>query len=541
MRVSILKPKNYDEFEDKIVDVFKFMSLTDKYHLVGASSLKTSLYATDFDLYETYKGQNVNEKEKLEYIAKTFKDKFKQAEKNPFTYIIDFKAGVDDCYDEETQRNKYILRWSKNDMKNGYKIMGDGRKKYLEECLLDKRSLVKMDLVAYINGVFEEFSEIYLIEINGKKNHDPLSRIELYNSIKKDFEKYVKSKNYFKALRRYYSMLRVMGDKKDYLKILQLANFFNSQIGLVYKCKGELETLLSVIETKFKEAPITQLRNTLQIIKQQLSSISMIDLSKDLPKIFDTITLERTIKAKDIKELISYLDKILLANTPVKRFLSLNMLKSIQSEHTKLKGGKLPIHQVQAFLKASYQKEAPEKIDDYLLDKDLSNDDVKTYYNPQTKEAAVVHKGTQGTLDWGNNAVFGLGGVEGYKLTPRYRNAERIQKEAESKYGAKNVSTLGHSQAGLLAELLGRNSKEIITYNKATNPFGLRVTNKNQTDIRTTGDVVSAAQYLNPFNWFKKPYADNAKNITIKSNATGVEAHNMEQLSLLDPNMMVGE
>jgi hypothetical protein len=539
MKVSIFKPKNYDEFEDKIVDIFKFMSLTDKYHLVGASSLKTSLYATDFDLYETYKGENVNEKEKLEYIAKMFKDKFIQAEKNPFTYIIDFKAGVDDNYDEETQRDKYILRWSKNDMKNGYKIMGDGRKKWLEECLLDKRSIVKMDLVVYINGVFEEFSEIYLIEINGKKNHDPLSKIELYNSIKKDFEKYVKSKNYFKALRRYYSMLRVMGDKKDYLKILQLANFFNSQIGLVYKCKGELETLLNVIETKFKKAPITQLRNTLQIIKQQLSSISMIQLTRDLPKIIDTITV--SVHSKDIKELISYLDKVLLANTPVHRFLSKDILKSIQTSHQKLNGGKLPIHQVQSFLKASYQKEAPENIDGYVLDKDLSDDDVKTYYNSITGHAVVAHKGTQGNADWGNNAVFGLGGVQAYKLTPRYRNAERIQKEAEMKYGAKNVSTLGHSQAGLLAELVGRDSKEIITYNKATNPFGLRLTNKNQTDIRASNDPVSAAQYLNPFNWFKKPYADKAKNITINTKATGAEAHNLEQFSLLDPNMMVGE
>jgi hypothetical protein len=55
-------------------------------------------------------------------------------------------------------------------------------------------------------------------------------------------------------------------------------------------------------------------------------------------------------------------------------------------------------------------------------------------------------------------------------MTSRYRDAERVRKKAEKKCGHKSISTIGHSQGGLQAELLGKNSKETITLDKATRP-----------------------------------------------------------------------
>jgi len=203
-------------------------------------------------------------------------------------------------------------------------------------------------------------------------------------------------------------------------------------------------------------------------------------------------------------------------------------------------GGKLSVENIQALLKASYQANAPDDVNGFRLDPELSNADVKTYYNPSTGQAVVSHKGTQGTADWGNNLVFGVGGEKAYKLTPRYQNSERIQKQAEAKYGSKNVSTIGHSQGGLLAQMVGKNSKEIITYNKASSPFGSSATPSNQYDIRTTGDVVSGAQFLNPKNWFGFASGKKGNEITIPSKATGVEAHDLEQFKYLDSNQMIG-
>jgi hypothetical protein len=208
----------------------------------------------------------------------------------------------------------------------------------------------------------------------------------------------------------------------------------------------------------------------------------------------------------------------------------------------KLKGGKLSVNNIKLFLQASYMKQPDQNINGYILDPSLSNDYVKTYYNPSQNHAVVIHRGTEGTLsDWSNNLIYGIGGKNAYKNTQRYKISKQIEDEAIKKYGIHNVSTLGHSQGALLSELVAPpNSKEIITYNKASNPFGISTTHKNQYDIRTTYDPVSGAQYLNPLNWFKSPFRKHNQ-ITIQSKATGVAAHDINELNKLDPNQMIGQ
>jgi len=61
-----------------------------------------------------------------------------------------------------------------------------------------------------------------------------------------------------------------------------------------------------------------------------------------------------------------------------------------------------------------------------------------------------------GVLDWSNNAMYGLVGDVGYKLTPRYKEALKVQQNAEKKYGAKNITTIGHSQGGLQVQIIRR-------------------------------------------------------------------------------------
>jgi hypothetical protein len=212
-----------------------------------------------------------------------------------------------------------------------------------------------------------------------------------------------------------------------------------------------------------------------------------------------------------------------------------------------LNGGSLSVSDTYELLKQSYEKTPKEFVGGFQLNKDLSNEYVKTYVNPSTGQCVVVHRGSEGGADWANNAIYGLTGIAGYKQTARYKTAEKIQKEAERLYGAKNVTTLGHSQAGLLAELVGKDSKEIITYNKASSPFntgltsGYTPTASNQVDIRASNDPVSFAEYLNPTSWLKKSVYDKGQKISIPSNTSNpVGAHSLEQLLNLDTNRMIG-
>jgi len=151
-------------------------------------------------------------------------------------------------------------------------------------------------------------------------------------------------------------------------------------------------------------------------------------------------------------------------------------------------GGALSAKDLKDLLGASYDPKK-DKVNDFEMDREISSKTSKVYYNPTTGQAVVAHMGTQGLLDWGNNAVYALGGKKAYKKTHRYKEAKRVQHRAEAKYGASNVSTIGHSQGGLQAEMLGKNSKETITLNKATRPFANKRSG-NQYDIRTSGDIV---------------------------------------------------
>ena len=197
-----------------------------------------------------------------------------------------------------------------------------------------------------------------------------------------------------------------------------------------------------------------------------------------------------------------------------------------------VRGGALKASDLRKLLASSYSG-AP--VDNWSMEKDMSTKNSKVYRNPSTGQVVVAHKGTQGTTDWGNNLIYALTGEMGYKQTPRFKEAQMVQKAAENAFGRDMVSTIGHSQGGLQAQMLGGDSKEIITVNKATRP-GEVVTGsskkKNQTDIRTKIDPVSA---------FRSPFASKKKSITLDANtANPVEAHSYEALGQLGDEM-IGE
>ena len=190
-----------------------------------------------------------------------------------------------------------------------------------------------------------------------------------------------------------------------------------------------------------------------------------------------------------------------------------------------LSGGSLSINHIKRMLKASYQ-DAPENIDNFILDKDLSGKYGVVYYNPLTGQAVVSHRGTKEAIDWTNNLMYAVGQ---YKWTPRYQEGLRLQRLAEKKYNAKNISTIGHSQGAILARELGQNTKEIITLNpayKGEKPL------KNEYNIRSSRDVVSSGL------WGTKRSHDlviPAKGINL------LGEHMIDILDRVDGNKMIGK
>jgi hypothetical protein len=173
-----------------------------------------------------------------------------------------------------------------------------------------------------------------------------------------------------------------------------------------------------------------------------------------------------------------------------------------------------------------FDKKAPEmKIDTYNYDPELSNIYGTVYHDPNTGHAVLTHRGTKGTYDWINNLAYATGT---YKYTDRYKQGQKLQNATENKYGAKNVSTLGHSQGSVLARELGKNSKEIINLNPAyvgEKPL------PNEYNIRSSGDVVSIGLHGTNRKHDKLIPAASLNPIT---------EHKVDILNRLDQNQMIG-
>ena len=154
-----------------------------------------------------------------------------------------------------------------------------------------------------------------------------------------------------------------------------------------------------------------------------------------------------------------------------------------------MRGGKISSEDLSELVKQTYSKTPKKQIGDFVLDEELTTDEQKIYHNPKTGKAWISHRGTEGTVkDWSNNLQYALGN---YESTDRYKRGKAVQEKTESKYGKKNISTVGHSQGAVLSRKLGKDTNEIINVNPAS--LG-EAESKNTTTVRSKKDVVSIAK-----------------------------------------------
>ena len=230
---------NEKQYNNNIKKIVKLMSMESKVNIVGSAKIKRNIYYSDYDSFETVKGKNEN------MIYNHFKSVFEIIKNSENTIITDFKLG-------ENAKGE-PLRWTYEEIKrrenNGISF----------EDALKQKSIIKMDIVTLLNGRFIEISEVYNIFIDGESNSD-YSKDNIRKELINDMNEQIKEGNFMKALKRKYSLLNL--DNKDKAVREKLIDYFNSPIGLLNRCKSDLETMLLVIESpKFY---IDEIRNSLQ-------------------------------------------------------------------------------------------------------------------------------------------------------------------------------------------------------------------------------------------------------------------------------------
>ena len=183
--------------DNNIIDVFHLISYhRDNPIIMGSNKYKNMRYPSDFDLFEIIH-EGKNKEEFIKECIHVFQQIITNIEAEDDLYFIEFKT-------EDKNNNK--IRWKPKHIKNGHMK----NKIVLYDVIADAiNQLIKIDIVYYHNGLFTEFSNIFNITKNG---HD-LDKDELLNSITTDMETLAKEGNYFKALKRAFSIAQIQNDK----------------------------------------------------------------------------------------------------------------------------------------------------------------------------------------------------------------------------------------------------------------------------------------------------------------------------------------
>lgn len=140
-------------------------------------------------------------------------------------------------------------------------------------------------------------------------------------------------------------------------------------------------------------------------------------------------------------------------------------------------------------LKASYgDKHSLEKLakHNYVIDKDLSNDNEQVFYNNKKKKLLYTVAGTHNIRDVGTDIWLAAGHL---KDTNRYKEAGDTLEKAKKKYNPLDTTVAGHSLGATIAGYIG-NKKDKIYSLDAGYTIGQK-TRPNNEAYRTSGDAVS--------------------------------------------------
>lgn len=324
----IANKKFQDNYSLPTLEVLDAMSMTGMktMKIEGSSSIRSQLYAGDFDGSEIVKAKSVED------VAERLRTIVKKLRSTPNTAIGDIKIGeipewnvfrpsarvedgkildfnikesqskvdalreakvitsqeakdynelLDDAKDEwgflhaKKSIRHHILRWTPREILEGAKfIRGDGVMK-LEDAIASG-GMIKVDATANIHDRFVEFSVIYNIDVNGKRI--TLTPPPIVSSLLEDMLYYEKT-NPFKALKRLFSLAKHF---KEYSVLEKLVPVLNGDLGRLYQIVGDLKILASLLENRTRPTKqVQQIRLEIDEVRQRLGNIYQL---KDLLK-----------------------------------------------------------------------------------------------------------------------------------------------------------------------------------------------------------------------------------------------------------------
>ena len=110
--------------------------------------------------------------------------------------------------------------------------------KDLKASLFRKVDFVKIDYITHYNNIFKELTIIYMFDYVRPSKDDRIIQIT------EDYKDLIHDGNYYKALKRLFSIYKL---KRNYKKLVELTKFFN-ETGEKYEIVSNLKTILLLLQ-----------------------------------------------------------------------------------------------------------------------------------------------------------------------------------------------------------------------------------------------------------------------------------------------------
>ena len=213
-------------------------------------------------------------------------------------------------------RDKWLLRWSYNEIMDGYKILiGDLKMPLI--VAINQPTMTKIDIWTNLRGRFIEVTNVYSLYYEDKKGNRELLNftnniINLQEDLKKEVAKYAFSKKYFKPFKMVKRMWSISRMTKDLNLTNFLTTFMQSDIGRLSQITSDLETIVSVLEN-VKNPPISSILTEIDNMKERFSNIYEIDInSENAYHIFDSILRnKKKVNKKNLNKIIILIEGLI--------------------------------------------------------------------------------------------------------------------------------------------------------------------------------------------------------------------------------------
>ena len=307
MSINIKKKPYPYGFTQDTIDIIDMITISKgnpkSFVIQGSAGLTSQLYFADYDLLETITEDIFKNIESYDdYIDKCVKrlqNIIKTLLAKRLVYIGDIKAGEIPKWNVSTlseltnlhsnniitdvelenasnelkckvcfrSRRFGVIRWTPADILKGFIILRDGSKFTLKDAIKSKSGLTKLDVIAYVDNKFTEFSIIYRFTYKDNDISDSFKHMLLSFHTTTEIS-YLEQK-YFKVIKRLFSIAK---QNHNTTTLTLLTSILNSELGRIYTVISDINTIIYILEN-VKYIPSKRIDYEIQEFKPRLSNI----------------------------------------------------------------------------------------------------------------------------------------------------------------------------------------------------------------------------------------------------------------------------